>query len=1074
LTQPQPGPARFLIVLVIIAGSAALAGPGFALDRVSVAAPLVSSDQPALARTVADLIDQASALIARLYPGTMSLAAGAPGSAAYALRVTASQDGGSLALVLALDRTSDKHQVATLAWSGPPTPDLPLWMARGVFLLWTNAQGAPSVPASDTPVFVDELPGSVLDPMMPPMGAAVTSRGTLVVALISSAVELDAAGRAVARPGKGLADKGVQLFAGGVAATPGGSLIFKPTMGRDLYRVQPGGAEAQKIPTGLELATIYYWTALSDGSALLVDASAHKAYSVAPGRRRKELALFPNPSSWPTAYAAGPDGSIWVYDPMLRGARVFSAEGTPLDIVLPLVDTSTVAAPTAMAVAPDGGFILASAGALSRFGPDGRMAWTVTSLPGAEQAALPAAPTLAVDWSRGLIYLCDVAGRRIVKILDRAWCRQHGVTDDLEEKVIQLRAQRAADEPGADVEIARLYESAGATLMAKAWWLRLQDADPGNPDAEARLLAIEVQDLRSEARDLDARARATLSGIGVETARPLSVQAIQKYELLLSKAPDDDASRKAMESLRQLFGQGGQEPGQKQPPLGIAGITLANLFPSLMHWYGQHPPGSVTVSNPLASPVRKVRASLFIPGFMDLPVDSSVLDTLSPGDSRTFTLAPVFSQKVLELQEDMAVQAQVTVTWTAGGQEQAASRSVPATIYRNTALAWDDTRKISSYITPNESTISGFAARALSGAAAGSPSAPRFSRSFLQAVRIIDALGSYGITYVQNLDAPFSKALGKAEIIDTVHFPRVTLYNRAGDCSDTTALLCSLLESVGIRTAAITTPGHIFMAFNSEEPAENASLFRTDTLEPVVKSGTVWIPIETTVLSQGFVAAWASASDLVRKYSASGPYEFIPVADMRDSYPALPLPAGSFTVAEPPAPRVDAAVDVSVGKLTDQLYTARVKDMETTLASLSGRAAVRVRVQEGILHALFGHLPLAEAEFRKAISDDPSLVSPYVNLANVRLLSSDAEGALQVVKQGLARSPDSALLNLAAARIYAGRGDSATSATYLARVKQASPDLAARFADLVPPSAGTTTQRAADQGASAVVIWGDP
>jgi len=1079
MTQGGTGPALFLIVCVILTGLLFFSSPAEALEQVSVAAPLVSSDQPELAGTVSDLVSQASVLVARLYPGAMSLAPAGTAKTDFSLHVTASQDGGSLALVLALDRTSDSQQVATLAWSGPPTPDLPLWVARGIFLLWSSARGALGAPAADAPAYVDELPGSVLDPMMPPMGVAVTPQGALAVALITSSIELDHAGRTVARPGKSLAEKGVQLFAGGVASTPGGSLIFKPTMGRDLYRVQPGTTDAQKIPTGLELASIYYWTALSDGSALLVDSSAHKAFSVAPGRKRREIALFPNPSSWPTAYAAGPDGTIWVYDPMLRGARVFSAEGTPVDIVLPLVDPSAVAAPTAMAVGPDGGFILAAAGTLARFRPDGKAAWILTSLPGAEQSSLPAAPVLAVDWSRGLIYLCDIAGRRIVKILDRAWCREHGITNDLEERVIDLRARRAADEPGTDAAIARLYESAGATVMARAWWQRVEDADPGNADAEARLLAMEVQDLRADAQDLDARARSTLAGIGIETARPLSVQAIQKYELLLSKAPQDADSRRAMESLRQLFGQGGQEPAPKSQPLGIADLRLANLFPSLMHWYGLHPPGSVTVNNPLSTTVQKVRTSLFIPGFMDLPVDSTVQETLAPGQSRTFGLAPVFSLKVLDLQEDMAVQAQVTVTWTSGGQEQSASRSVPATIYRNTALAWDDTRKISSYITPNEATVSGFAARALAASAAapggGAPAgaAPRFTRSFLQAVRIIDALGSYGITYVQNLDAPFSRALGKAEIIDTVHFPRVTLYNRTGDCSDTTALLCSLLESVGIRTAAITTPGHIFMAFNSEEPAENAPLFRTDALEPIVRAGTVWIPVETTVLSQGFVEAWASASTLVRRYSAAGPYEFIPVADMRDSYPALPLPPGSFTVAEPPAARVELAFHASMDQVTEQLYTTRVKSLETSLASLSGRAAVKVRVQEGILHAMFGRLPQAEATFRQAITDDPALVSPYVNLANVRLLSSDTEGALQVVKQGLARSPESALLNLLAARVYSGRGDAANAAVYLAKVRQSSPELASRFADLAPRS-GSTSQRAADQGAPALTIWGDP
>ena len=159
--------------------------------------------------------------------------------------------------------------------------------------------------------------------------------------------------------------------------------------------------------------------------------------------------------------------------------------------------------------------------------------------------------------------------------------------------------------------------------------------------------------------------------------------------------------------------------------------------------------------------------------------------------------------------------------------------------------------------------------------------------------------------------------------------------------------------------------------------------------------------METTILSQGFVAAWASASSLVQKYSSSGPFEFIPVADMRDLFPALPLPKGSLIVAEPAASRVDAAFSASLSGLIDRLYTEQFRGMEAMLATLSGRQALKVRVQEGILHALFGRLPEAEAAFRVAIAEDPKMVSPYVNLANVRLLSSDEDGALLVVKQGL-------------------------------------------------------------------------
>jgi len=1035
-----------------------------AIERVAFGKPLVSSDQASLAAGINGVLDQAAAVIARLYAGTLAVAPrGSSGeSAEYSLSTIASQEKDTLSLVIALTRTADGSKTPTLAWSAPATPDLPLWLARAIFLLWSSFHGYLADQAGEPPAFVDDLPGSVLSPMMPPMGIAVTSNGNLAVALIMNALELDHTYRQVGEPAKSLGDKGVQLYAGSVAATPGSSLILKPSMGRDLYRLQPNALEAQRVPTGLELSLIFYWTALPDGSALLVDATNRKAYKAAPGKKRQELPLFPNPSSWPTAYATGPDGTIWVYDPQLRGIRVFTSEGAPLDILLPLTDPTTVVAPTSMAVGPDGSFVLLSSSALSRFRPDGKLAWTLSSLQGSEQSALPASAPIAVDWSRGLIYLCDLAGRRITKILDRAWCREKGIRNDFEEKVISLR--------GSHAEVAKLYESAGSIYMAKAYWQKVEDADPGNPEAEARLLAIEVEELKSAAHDLDARARTTLSTIGIETARPLSIQAVQKYELLLSKSPDDRKSRAEMNDLRRLFSDTAQEP-QKKNPLSITEFHLANLFPSLMHWYGLHAPGSVTVTNTLAVPVEKVRASLNIPGFMTLPVESRTETRLAPGESAKFEFFPVFSQNVLELQEDMAVQAQVTLTWSAGGAEQATARSGPATIYRNTALTWDDTRKISSYITPNEATVSGFAARALSSAGAAERQL-RFSRSMMQAIRICDTLGAYGITYVQNLDSPFSKALGKAEIIDTVHFPRITLYNRTGDCSDTTALLSSLLESVGIRTAALTTPGHIFLAFDTDEPAENAQFLRGAGLEVLTKNGRVWIPVETTILSQGFMAAWASASDLVRKYSSSGPFEFIPVSEMRDSFPALPLPAGSLTVAEPAASRVDAAYSTSLTGLTEALYTARLKSMDAALATLSGRQAVKVRVQQGILHALFGRLKEAEAAFRTAITDDPTLVSPYVNLANVRLLSNDDDGALVAVKQGLARNADSALLNLLAARIYSNKGDAANTAVYFAKVQKAAPDMAARFADLAPAAGGSRPQRAADAAQAPVVIWG--
>jgi hypothetical protein len=167
---------------------------------------------------------------------------------------------------------------------------------------------------------------------------------------------------------------------------------------------------------------------------------------------------------------------------------------------------------------PDASLVLLSGGTLYRFTPDGKLAWKVTTLEGSDQSALPFLAPIAVDWSRGLIYLCDLSGGRIIKLADRAWCRAKGIMNDFEEKVAALRATKPPDVAGTCETIAQLYESTGPTFMAKALWQKVHGVDPGNQEAGARLLSIEVGDLKAAARDLDARARNALAAIGIETA----------------------------------------------------------------------------------------------------------------------------------------------------------------------------------------------------------------------------------------------------------------------------------------------------------------------------------------------------------------------------------------------------------------------------------------------------------------------------------------------------------------------------------------------------------------------------
>ncbi len=248
----------------------------------------------------------------------------------------------------------------------------------------------------------------------------------------------------------------------------------------------------------------------------------------------------------------------------------------------------------------------------------------------------------------------------------------------------------------------------------------------------------------------------------------------------------------SLRELKKLFGEGGTGQGTTPPALSIEHAALGPVFPSLIKRYLEVPVGSVTVKNLSSRPVDNVKVSAFINRYMDFPAEMPVVARIAPGATATVPLCLAFAPGLTEVQEDLPVQVLIEVSGVVSGVVQTVSKTVNATVLRRTALVWDDTRKIAAFITPNDDTVSGFALRTSSVVDAGS--SRRLSARLLRAIRIIDALGACGISYVEDPDSPITKALGSSTTVDTVRFPRTTLANRTGDCDDTTVLLATLLE----------------------------------------------------------------------------------------------------------------------------------------------------------------------------------------------------------------------------------------------------------------------------------------
>ena len=97
----------------------------------------------------------------------------------------------------------------------------------------------------------------------------------------------------------------------------------------------------------------------------------------------------------------------------------------------------------------------------------------------------------------------------------------------------------------------------------------------------------------------------------------------------------------------------------------------------------------------------------------------------------------------------------------------------------------------------------------------------------------------------------------------------------------------------------MTSPGHVFMAFDTGEPEQNGWLFESETTSAIAYGGTVWLPYETTILAEGFLASWEEGSRLYKRHAAAGEIEFIPIASERTRFPALPLDPASFAITAP-------------------------------------------------------------------------------------------------------------------------------------------------------------------------------
>jgi hypothetical protein len=447
-----------------------------------------------------------------------------------------------------------------------------------------------------------------------------------------------------------------------------------------------------------------------------------------------------------------------------------------------------------------------------------------------------------------------------------------------------------------------------------------------------------------------------------------------------------------------------------RPPLDIEVIKLSNIFSNSYKIYERDGIGRIKITNNTDKPMEKIRVSFVLKNFMDYSTESKIAKLL-PGESDELVLKAVFNNSILTITEDSAVQAEIEASYFDNGKRVAYSRSATVNVYDKHRLTWDERDRFASFITPKDPPIINLA-RAVVGEFKETKDEARL------AAALFDALGVFGLTYIQDPTNPYQISSGKTDTVDYIQFPRETLERKSGDCDDLVAFYSSGLESMGISTRVLEVPGHMLMMFSTGIPAD-ADAYTMNNLY-VIYEDTLWIPVETTLVGNSFIKAWEKGSSTYYKFKDKG-LTILDVHTAWDTYKPASLPDSDWK----PSGLTRAVIDkqfpgdnISVLKISSQIKTRHYLD-----AIKNDPSDVDAHLQMGIILSKIGDHQEAMEYFDKVISLDSKNAAAMNNRGNLFMIDDKYQDAQKAYLAASQASPKDALILVNLARSYMRTGE---------------------------------------------------
>ncbi len=474
-----------------------------------------------------------------------------------------------------------------------------------------------------------------------------------------------------------------------------------------------------------------------------------------------------------------------------------------------------------------------------------------------------------------------------------------------------------------------------------------------------------------------------------------------------------------------------QEDLRNKPPVELIPVELNYLFSANYKYYMENPVGRILVKNNTEEKFSNLKVSFFLKDYMDFPSDA-ILPELEPRTSSYVDLKATLNNKILTINEDTPVQAQISVSYYRDGKENENKINKPVKILSKNAITWDNTERIANFITVKDPPVYALS-RAMLSQKSKLEIPGSIDENLAVAAVIWHNLSNYPVNYIPDPSNPYSSVKGSQEFItDTVQFPRNTLKLKSGDCDDLTVLISTLLESAGASVKILDYPGHIALMFETQ--AEDISQVGLPDNLVVKFENKYYVPVETTMLGKSFYESVSYAAEM---YKNAG--ENVKVVDLKKAMTkfepvTLPDMAEEFSL---PAGDISAKINAELKDISEKKFSFYEKVYKEGLKANPDDMSAYINL--GVLYSGSGKMAEAQDVFSKLLEKDEANPAALNNMGNIFYLKKDYAKAAEYYEKAAKLDPFDENIFLNIARTYVKLGKKEEAAIFAQKAGEINP-----------------------------------